>query len=170
MTSVYLKEIKDLELVRNILIEPEMWDRITEDGQNKDDFVIEPNPAFNFVGVFSNDETLKQEKLIGLFFLHALNKTALQIHAHIIKKYRKKFAKEAGRQIISYFVNETEYQKLLAEIPVIYTNVYHYTKSFGFVDEGLNRKSFTKDGKIIDQFRLGLTRPEAVTWLMHSTQ
>lgn len=164
--QIYLKEIDDLEVIREILIEPEMWDRISEDGQKKEDFIISDNPAFIWVGVFSRGNITRDRKLIGIFFLHALNKTTLQIHAHIKKEFRKEFAKRAGKEIISYFVNETDFEKLLAEIPVVYQDVYHYTKSFGFIDEGINRQSFLKKGKVIDQYRLGLTRKEAKKWLL----
>ena len=87
------------------------------------------------------------------------------IHAHILKEHRK-HALEAGTAIIGWFINEvhSDFKKLVAEIPVTYPDVYHYTKKFGFQDEGINRKSIMKKGQLVDQYRLGLTREEALLW------
>jgi len=43
---------------------------------------------------------------------------------------------------------------------MVYPEVYHFTKGFGFQDEGINRLSISKNGLLADQWRLGITRQE----------
>jgi hypothetical protein len=50
--------------------------------------------------------------------------------------------------------------KLVASIPFCYENVYNASKRVGFIDEGVNRKSYRKHGKVWDQWNIGLTRDE----------
>lgn len=154
-----LKEIKNLDLVEKFISDdPELWDRISEDGQKKEEFKLSPNPYFWWIGCFN-----KRGVLVGIFWLHHLSNVSLQIHIHIKKEYRKDFAYECGREIIKYFVkNFKSYKKLIAEIPVINADVIKFTQKFGFKFEGINRLSVEKNGNIIDQNRYGLIRSEII--------
>jgi RimJ/RimL family protein N-acetyltransferase len=51
-------------------------------------------------------------------------------------------------------------QKVNISIPKTRRIVYNLAKNVGFKDEGVNRMSFTKNGKTHDQWLLGLTRKE----------
>ena len=55
--------------------------------------------------------------------------------------------------------------KLIAEIPVWYPDVYHFSLKNGLTDEGINRSSILKNGEFIDQHRLGITKEEAKSCL-----
>lgn len=157
-----LKEIKDLELIRQFIVEDsELWDRVSEDGNKKEDFKLFENPLFWWVGCYA-----KGIGLVGLFWFHHVNNTTIQIHAHVKKEHRDTYSYVCGVGILNYFYNElSQYSKLIAEIPTIYTDVYKYTKKFGFADEGINRMSYEKNGNIVDQYRLGTTRKEVKAWL-----
>ena len=61
-----------------------------------------------------------------------------------------------------------QYEKLNAEIPFIYPEVYHFTKNFGFQDEGINRLSISKNGLLVDQWRLGITRQEVANLIQEA--
>lgn len=154
---IELREIDDIGLIESVLTDDEMWCRISEDGQSREDFKVLDKDEYLWIGVYA------EGTFIGIYFFHPLNYTTLQIHAHILRDFRADYAKLAGREIVKYFANDLpkNWQKLVAEIPTIYKNVYHYTKNQGFTDEGINRKSYTKNGQIIDQYRLGMTRDEA---------
>ncbi len=155
---IEFKEITDKKVIKSILFN--MWDRISEDGQESDGFEFDNKPEYLWLGIYSKDDGL-----IGMFFLHPLNQTTLQIHIHIIEKYRSKYAYESGSKIIEWFAENDDYNKLIAEIPVIFQDVYFFTRKFGFIVEGINRESYTKNGKIHGQYRLGLTKKEADKWL-----
>lgn len=156
------KEVSEIWAV----LDDELFRRISPDGVEPDNvadglsrMVNDPIHYFFMIEVDSQD--------IGWWWLHADNgsHTALSIHCNILKQHRE-HGLEASDLILKWFYNAapTKYQKLIAEIPVIYPEVYHHTKKYGFRDEGINRKSIRKDGLIVDQYRLGLTREEASPW------
>lgn len=151
---ISLRRAVTAEEVSPILKDEEIFARIAEDGHSADGYNISMDNCFMLI--------VKDNIVIGVWCLYPVNKTTLNIHCNVLKDYRE-HGKEAGRLILEWFSTECpeQYQKLNAEIPIIYPEVYHFTKSFGFRDEGINRTSIMKNGKIVDQWRLGITREEA---------
>lgn len=125
-----------------------MWDEISEDGVE----TFQPDVLNEYwVGIFSD------EGLVGIYRIHQVFNVCFQIHAFMMDRAQK----ESGKVILRWCVeNIEEMQKLIAEIPVIYPNVHRFTLNQGFVDEGTNRSSFTKNGELHDVHRLGITRGE----------
>lgn len=154
------KEITDLLALENLLKNTELWDRITEDGIDKQSFKIPENNNLVWIGYYNKND------LIGCFDLHPLNMTTLQVHINILEEFREEHSFECGVKILEYFVDtEKNWQKLFASIPVMNKDVYHFTKKFGFIDEGINRLSASKNGVLVDQHNLGITKKEAIEWL-----
>ena len=124
-----------------------MWKEISED--DAPEFIPDVINEY-WIGIYA-------EGLAGIYRIHQITSVCYQIHAFMIDRTQK----ESGVIILKWCVDNIEdMQKLIAEIPVIYPNVYGFTKNQGFRDEGINRHSFTKNGKIHDQHRLGITRDE----------
>lgn len=146
-----MKRTYDLEFINKVLNDPEMFPRISEDGQTG-------------IKITENDQLiwLEVEEKKGLYLLHKLSESTMQIHAHILKPYREDVAKQSGKDVLKWFLDNIpeRINKLIAEIGVIYPDVYHFTKKQGFKDEGINRASLLKDGVFVDQYRLGITREE----------
>lgn len=153
-----LKRAETVEEADQILKDPEIFGRIAEDGIDEHETPFDGNQCYMMM--YENDIP------IGVWCLYPVNSSTLNIHCNILKRYRK-HSKEARRLIIEWFFSDAprQYVKLNAEIPCIYKEVYYYTKGGGFRDEGINRSSIVKSGKIIDQWRLGLTREEAGAFL-----
>ncbi len=149
-TGLEAKRTLDVGIILSILQDEQLLDEISEDGINS--FV--PDVINEYWVLLTDDD------VIGLYRLHALNFITYQIHAFILPQYRKKYAKQSGHLILDWCLDMVEFNKLIAEIPVKYENVYRFTKSMGFKDEGVNRQSFRKDDKIWDTYRLGITRQE----------
>ena len=155
-----LERTKDLDLIKGVLTDSEMWERIKEDDNELEDFKIPDNQELIWLAINTEDG------LAGLFYMHNINATTIQLHAHILEPFRKKYAKIAGKLVITYFSEmEERVNKLVAEIPVCYPDVYHFSIKNGLQDEGINRKSTLKNGEFMDQHRLGITRDEAKSWL-----
>lgn len=152
---IKLKESSDIALIESVIKDPEIFARISEDGVSIEDYEIPENVTYLLI--------LKDTEIIGTWCIYPTNKTTLNIHCNILESHRH-HGKEAGKLILEWFVDRTSinYQKLNAEIPLIYPEVYHYTKKFGFKDEGINRKSISKQGELVDQWRLGITRDEVL--------
>lgn len=147
-TKVQAGRTLDVGLCMDIM--RSMWDDISEDGAEE----YYPDVVGEYWVQMFTDET------IGLYRLHRLNAITYQIHAFILPKHRENHANESGKMILQWCRDNLEFNKLVAEIPFKYENVYRFTLAQGFRDEGVNRESFLKNGKIWDQWRLGLLRSE----------
>ena len=146
------------DLAEKIIKEPELWGRVSEDGQDDKTFKIEDRPEYLWLGIFNGT------MLIGCFFFHQENQSTVVIHIQIIEEFREHFAFDAGKAAIEWF-SKSKFKKMVTQVPVIYQDVYHYAKKFGFLDEGINRASYSKNGRLHNQLRLGITKDEAKLWL-----
>jgi hypothetical protein len=157
---ISLRQAEDVEEVDFVLKDPEIYERIAEDNISPDEYVTPWDKTQRYMMV------MLDEMIIGVWSLYPVNSSTLNIHANILKEYRE-HGKEAGLLILKWFINDCpkQYQKLNAEIPVIYPDVYYFTKGFGFSDEGTNRLSIMKNGIIVDQHRLGITKDEVIAFL-----
>lgn len=140
-----------------------IWSRVSEDGQTTRDFKLNKRDDQLWLGFFV------ENRLIGCLFFHTENVSTVVGHIQILEKYRKKHAYEAGRLGIKWFI-KSNYRKMICQIPTIYQDVYHFTKKFGFLDEGINRASYKKNGRIHNQLRLGITKDEAKLWEQQQQQ
>ena len=155
-----LKQAESVEEIDHILKSPELFDRIAEDGISPEEYEVP------FDGHQCYMKILNDDQLIGVWNLYPVNRSTLNIHCNILEDHRE-HGKYAGRLILEWFVDDCpkQYEKLNAEVPVIYPEVYHFTKGFGFSDEGINRQSIMKGGVLVDQYRLGITKAETMAFL-----
>ena len=144
----------DYGIVIGLLADKQLFSEISEDGI--DSYI--PDVISEYWVLITDKE------LVGAYRIHQVNAITYQIHAFILPDQRE-HAKESGRLILEWCLEHLEFNKLIAEIPKKYMNVLNFTRHQGFKDEGINRKSFLKDGKIWDTYRLGQTRKEIEEWL-----
>ena len=153
-----IEQSQDYDLVDSIIKDVELFARISEDGVDPDEYQVSQGSVYYLI--------YKGDELAGVWDLHHVNSTSVQIHANILQQHRD-CAMEAGRLIVEVFA-KSHYHKMIAEIPFVYPDVYHYTKKFGFLDEGVNRLSIEKGGNIVSQWRLGLVKSDAIEYLEQS--
>lgn len=148
----------DTEIIEGLMRMPDLWATIAEDGQNPDDYKADCEGECWLLMMNDTD-------FIGAYNLHAHNSVTVQIHAHVISAHRKQYSYETGMAALQWIIDNTEYQKVVAIIPTIYENVKRFTCSFGFQEEGINRQSYLKNGELVDQYLLGITRDEIMATL-----
>lgn len=143
------------EIVEGIITNPAIFETIAEDGFKIEDVEIDCIKDC-WLTMDNGDE------IVGVYKLHPHNSTTLQIHAHVLPEFRKEFSHDTGIEALRWILEEgpREYEKVIAIIPRIYENVKRFTCSQGFIEEGVNRKSYRKNGRIVDQWLLGITRDE----------
>ena len=143
----------DVDLIKSVLFNDVIWNACAEDGQSKDDLEIDADKNC-FVAIHAKQE------VIGIYILHPHNSATLEIHAHILPEHRKEHAIASGQSILQWFkLNAPDnYQKLLAQIPVIHPNVRDFCLKQGFKMEGLLTKSYWKNGELCSQWLMGLSR------------
>lgn len=155
---IELKEIFDDKIILSVLKAPCLFDRISSDLQTKESFVLFKKPDYLFLGIYDKNE------LVGMFFFHPAGNNTIQIHIQIFEKYRKEYAFDAGKMAVKWFI-DSGYSRMIAEIPEIYMDVYNYTKKFGFVQCGINKGTYFKNGTKHDEFILELKREGAEKWV-----
>lgn len=145
--------------VERIIFNDVIWDSISEDGQKREDVILDvSNEAWLLIS--------QDSEVIAAYNLHAKNAVTCQIHAHVLPEHRGEHSFNTGLAVLRWlYDNEPVYQKLVAEVPVIYENVKRFVCQFGFLVEGINRLSYLKNGNIIDQWYLGITRHEIARFL-----
>lgn len=102
---------------------------------------------------------LDGEQFIGLFVVHALNSVCLQIHPIILPEFRGEKGFQAGREVVRWIFEHTGYRKIVAQ--TAYRHAKLYAMRVGFREEGINRYSFLKGGKLRHMWHLGITKEEA---------
>jgi RimJ/RimL family protein N-acetyltransferase len=148
----------DTEVIEGLMRIPEIWATVAEDGQDPDKFKADCEGEC-WLLMMNGDE------FIGAYNLHSHNSVTTEIHAHVLPAHRKQFSYSTGIAALQWVIDYTDYQKVIAIIPTIYKNVKRFTCSFGFQEEGINRKSYLKNGEIVDQYILGITKDEILTTL-----
>ncbi len=149
----------DPEIVKSVMLSPEIWETVAEDNQLPE--LFEPEMVSDcWLQVAADDE------LVGLYNIHATNAVTLEIHCQILPEYREEHAKESSRHVLQWILdNAPEYEKVIAQIPTLYPEVKHFTLNAGFQEEGLNRLSYRKNGTLYDQWLLGITKAEIEAFL-----
>ena len=147
-----ITETKDSDLIKKIATLPDLWETIAEDGIDSDKW----SPDLTEGWLLSSDDM----GFVGLYNVHPTNSVTLQIHPMMPMETRGKRAYESAQDILRWIFTTTQYQKVVCEIPVIYRNVKLFAMKAGMKEEGINRKSYLKNGKIHDQWHLGIAKQE----------
>lgn len=145
---------EDADFIKEVITSPGLWPTVAEDGHNPEDYIPDTERGC-WLSIIHDGQ------FIGLYYIHAHNTVLAEIHAHILPECRKEFSFPSGGAAL-YWIYEyaPQYQKIIANVPRIYENVKNFTAKFGFVVEGVNRKSYLKNGELHDQWLLGITRDE----------
>lgn len=139
--------------IKSVFLNDEMFDRIAEDGQDKEDFEVDAE-ANCFVRVDT------ECGLAGYYLLKPVNQTVLDIHAQILHNKREKYAFKSGLAMLEYFRNETpkQYNLLVCDIPVLYQDVISFCLKLGFKQYGRLPNSYKKHGSYHDRVMLTFER------------
>lgn len=149
-----LTRTEDPELVRNFMIQDEVWDTFTDDLSVKDKYIPDFSSKSLWLKVVIDGE------LIGAILVENENLSTLRIHPCLSKPYRI-MIREVFNSLFKIILNTPFFiNKIVVSIPFSRRIVYNTAKKIGFKDEGINRESFLKNGIFYDQWNLGLTKEE----------
>jgi len=144
-------ECYDVDIVRAILTHPDIYDRIAEDGTAAaKDYYPDMTDGVYLVGADGDD-------LVGLMAYEPINGVTWECHVQVLPKHRKTLADEFAQTALRWAF-DMGCEKIVAQIPVLYPNVRDFGIKHGFEVEGINRKSYMKNGQLYDQWYMGLTR------------
>ncbi len=158
--SVKMELTIDLSLVREIMIEPEIWERASEDGVDQESWY--PGTDATTIWLFCIDD----DGIIGIILLHVDNSVTLRMHPYLRAQHHQK-----GRDMMAAFYEwilentEDRINKINVSIPEDQRKVINFSKRVGFQKEGVDRNSYRKDGKLYGRQNLGITRKQIGEYL-----
>ena len=145
----------DVEFIKNFITGSEVFDEIKEDDFSEDEWVPDMNS-----GWFVHTE---EDDICGIWMAELRNGITLEVHPMILKKFRGKKAYKGAKEFFTWITKHTKYAKVNAEIATCFPNAKMFAVQCGMKIEGTIRQSFKKNGKIHDQWLLGITRQELET-------
>jgi RimJ/RimL family protein N-acetyltransferase len=151
---VILERTKDLELIKAFIMQPEIYKYASEDNASMDPEFTESGREVWLLAIEDNEA-------IGIVNSHLENGTAAWFHPYIMRDHKDKYL-----ALVNLFLKwfdqffPVEIQKLNAYIPTYARRAYEIAMKAGFKDEGLNRVSYLKNGKLWDRHLVGMIRSE----------
>lgn len=151
-----LVETRDTDLIKEIALTSDLWDKLREDGVEKKDMEIIGFPEVDYLLGYKNDE------LVGVQWFNRKNTASVNYHILVLKEQRR-HAKEFAYEGLHWLFTKTNYVKANIEIPGCVMTTINFAKNFGFIQEGIKRQSYLRDGQLYDIYCLGMTREEFIT-------
>jgi len=153
--NLSIERTYDVDLIEGVMRSPEIFAVTAEDGARLEDVTADP------VGECWLQVVDEDGAVVALYNFHARNSVTVEIHAHVMPYFRKRYSYETGILALTWLRdNAGRYKKVVAQIPAVYGNVIAFVKRFGFREEGVNRLSYVKDGVLMDQMLFGMTQNE----------
>lgn len=151
-----IERTHDLNLIKEAAFNEKIIVDLLEDGQTKDDCEFD---------VFSDcylAVKLLSGELVGVYILKPISKTVVDIHPMILPRYRKGYCNKSLKCVFKWFLENCtdSVKKIVAQFPVTSKNIERFAIQNGFKKEGVNRLSFMKNGELVDQTMIGITRKE----------
>jgi RimJ/RimL family protein N-acetyltransferase len=151
-----LMRTHDMALVASIMRSPAIWPHVHDDG-TPDDWAPTDADSFHWMLV-----TLDSGEVGGVFLLHALNSHCFEMHTCLLPHAWGEQAAAAAQMLAGHVFHELGGEKLVTNVPVYNRAARRFAIAGGMQHEGINRASFMKGGRMIDQVFLGITKQE---WL-----
>ena len=146
--------IEDIAAVDRVLKHPEVYKCISDDNSpTVDKFTAESVLSSNCHVIMPNND------IVFVFIPH--NGSTHDVHIISTPSSRGQHAINAGIAAKKYAFEEVvNCVKLMCFIPEIYNNVAKYVEKMGFLKEGELTKSYSKNGKLYNEYIYGLRRSE----------
>jgi hypothetical protein len=146
-------EESDIDYIKSVLVDDdEMWERSSDDYSIRNDDFIKNRDVMWLIA-------MKGDISLGVLSINAASNVVLNIHIHIPKQHRSLNSNAIGVNGLRWIKDNSieKFKKINTKIPVIYKDVIRFAHSIGFKDEGIDRLSVMKNGKLIDRLNLGIT-------------
>ncbi len=150
-TRFKLVRTEDELLIASILAHPTILPHISDDNTKMNSLV---HPNLFWITVYDGEE------LLGLFLSHPHNSVTYESHTCLLPNAYGTRAVQAAHEYINWMFQWTECQKLITNVPEYNKLALRFARKVGGVLEGVNRESYLKNGTLMDQYVLGITKKE----------
>ena len=141
----------DMELVRSIMSHPAIWPHIHDD--NTQDCEPLDHEGFYWLAVSDGEPA-------GVFLVHATNSVCFEVHTCLLPRIWGQAATVAASLCKAWVFGNTDCEKIITHVPAYNQTALRFALRCGMKREGTNRASYLKDGKLMDQHLLGITKQE----------
>lgn len=141
----------DLEYIKSVMFEDEMWARSSDDYMTRDERLLIDKPGAWL-------KCYHDGVAVGLATVRPDCSTVINMHIHIVKQHRGRNTKAIGQDVLRWVKQNvnSRVRKINTKVPVIYKDVIRFAHSLGFQDEGIDRQSIMKNGQLVDRLNLGI--------------
>ena len=145
-----LELTNDPDLVRSLMTDSDIWEKIKEDGIEKDSFYPTIRGHVIMLSAIVDEP-------IGLHQFTDHGDKVLY-HPILLKQFRKQYGREFFKLGIKWFFDNTKCSKLTAEIPVTDKSTINLAKHLNFNEISTIKNGVSKNNKFIDLKVLRLDR------------
>lgn len=146
---ITLQHLNDLDLINRLILDAAVNDDISDDASKNHEIQQLPH-TFECLGIYQDEE------IKGLFMLVPQNAVTVEIHTCLLLRGKEAF--QAGQLLLDYLFSK--YQKAISYTPSTNKKALFYALRLGFKKEGVLTQSFLKNGELLDQTLVGLTKGE----------
>lgn len=145
-----LNRTYDVGAVNRILLHPAIADQLCDD--HTVGATITECESKEWIGVYVGSD------LCGVFLLIPQNSVTVEIHTALLPCIWGRQSKQAGKMLLDLIFSR--YHKAVTSVPSSNRVAAWFAGSLGFKHEGVNRLSFLKNGVLLDQVMMGVTRED----------
>lgn len=150
-----IERTHDMELVDSIMRHPQIWPHVHDDG-------AEDWQPVDHEGIFWMLITRDNGEVGGVFMVHATNSYCYEMHTCLLPETWGAEAARAAQLLAGWVFRETPAEKLVTNVPAYNRAARRFAIAGGMQQEGVNRASFMKNGVMVDQIMLGITKEELI--------
>lgn len=148
-----IEETRDMAFVKDCLTHPYVWRNAM------DDAFRDVNPGL-FFPPLSDCIVYLRAGDDGVFVGRRINAITYDVHIALLPSARGRAKAICEEAIKFFFARSTDPVRLIASIPENRPLVIRLAKAIGMEFIGVNRKSFLKDGVLLDQHLYGISKED----------
>lgn len=149
-----IQRTHDMDLVSSIVCHPAIWPHLHDDG-TPDDWRPVDIDGLSWMLV-----TLDDGQVGGVFLVHALTSCCSEMHTALLPRMWGQEAAAAAQLLLTWAFRETDCKKMVTNVPAYNRAALRFAMAGGMQQEGTNRASFMRNGALVDQIMLGITKQE----------
>lgn len=151
---IHFERSFDYPLIRAILTVPAIWRHISDDGSPAPaDYQPIESELLWYVLVWDEKE------LLGLWMFHPHNTVCWEVHTALLPNAWGERARQAARQMTDWIWAHTPCCRIITNVPETERIALKFALAAGMEEYGRNPRSFLKDGRLLDQILLGISKP-----------
>jgi len=143
---------QDWELIRGIMLNPKIWAHISDDSTPPLD-QFEPVQAEHIWYVIVRDG----EEVLGLFMLVRHNAVTWEVHICLLPSAWGRTL-QAARGMAAWAFANMPCLRIITHVPAYNRLALRFAERAGMTQYGINYRSYLKNGRLWDQFCLGMSK------------